>query len=154
MVGYQLQCVPAYSDCLAELEMNIKFPTCWDGVNVEAQGDTKHVVYATECDGQEHNECFDLDCPASHPVKMPELHLYVRVKDYEGGAHMFSDGSDVSLNKHLNYNYKSTITIFKQADEWGKKGHFRAQKFVSIFVIQSFQKEDGDPKFFPLISNI
>jgi len=79
----------------AELEMNIKFPTCWDGVNVEAQGDTKHVVYAPECDGQEHNECFDLDCPASHPVKMPELHLYVRVNDYEGGAHMFSDGSDI-----------------------------------------------------------
>ena len=74
--------------------MNIKFPTCWDGINVESEtGD--HVAYATECDGDEHNECFDFDCPASHPVKMPEIHLYVRVLDYEGGAHMFSDGSDV-----------------------------------------------------------
>merc|ERR1711890_189208 len=23
--------------------------------------------------GKEHNECFEFDCPASHPVKMPEL---------------------------------------------------------------------------------
>ena len=83
------------TSCLPELEMNIKFPTCWDGINVESEtGD--HVAYATECDGDEHNECFDFDCPASHPVKMAEIHLYVRILGYEGGAHMFSDGSDVS----------------------------------------------------------
>ena len=81
---------------VAELEINIKFPTCWDGVNTEAQNGVKHVVYAPECDGREHNECFDLDCPNSHPVKLPEIHLYVRVQEYEGGAHMFADGSDVS----------------------------------------------------------
>merc|ERR1711872_703089 len=75
--------------------INIKFPTCWDGVNLEAKDGVKHVVYADECDGKEHNECFDFDCPSSHPVKMPELHLYVRVLDYEGGAHVFADGSDV-----------------------------------------------------------
>ena len=80
---------------LAELEINIKFPTCWDGVNVE-EGDKKHVVYSEECNGKEHNECFGFACPASHPVKMPELHLYVRVNDYEGGAHVFADGTDVS----------------------------------------------------------
>jgi len=79
----------------SELEINIKFPTCWDGVNLEAKDGAKHVVYADECDGKEHNECFDFDCPSSHPVKMPELHLYVRVLDYEGGAHVFADGSDV-----------------------------------------------------------
>merc|ERR1719454_2461343 len=82
-------------DACWELEINIKFPTCWDGVNLEAKDGVEHVVYADECDGKEHNECFDFDCPASHPVKMPELHLYVRVLDYEGGAHVFADGSDV-----------------------------------------------------------
>ena len=65
-----------------ELELNIKFPTCWDGQNVEsASGD--HVTYAPECDGDEHNECFEFDCPSSHPVRMPEIHLYVRVLGYE-----------------------------------------------------------------------
>ena len=80
-----------------ELEINIKFPTCWDGKNVESQ-DGSHVAYSVECDGDEHNECFDFDCPATHPIKMPELHLYVRVLGYEGGAHMFADGTDVSIH--------------------------------------------------------
>ena len=42
---------------------------------VYCEGD--HVRYAPECDG-ESNECHDLACPASHPVTIPEIHLYVR----------------------------------------------------------------------------
>ena len=79
----------------SELEIDIKFPTCWDGVNVESS-DQSHVIYAPECDG-EANECFDLDCPASHPQRIPEIHLYIRVNGYEGGAHMFSNETDVSF---------------------------------------------------------
>ena len=97
--------------CFSELEINIKFPTCWDGVNLEAKDGTKHVVYSNECDGKEDNgfdECFDLECPSSHPVKMPEIHLYVRVLNYEGGAHVFSDGSDVSVFLMFKYGSAST----------------------------------------------
>jgi len=77
-----------------ELEINIKFPTCWDGVNVE-DINGNHVTYSEECDGDVFNECFDFDCPESHPVRMPEIHLYVRVLNYEGGAHVFSNDTDV-----------------------------------------------------------
>jgi len=77
-----------------ELEINIKFPTCWDGKNLESK-DGDHVVYSTECSGDHHNECFEFDCPTSHPVKFPEVHLYVRVLEYEGGAHVFADGTDI-----------------------------------------------------------
>ena len=80
---------------LTELEINIKFPTCWDGVNVE-DINGNHVIYSEECDGDVFNECFDFDCPESHPVRMPEIHLYVRVLNYEGGAHVFSNDTDVS----------------------------------------------------------
>lgn len=40
-------------------------------------------MYAPQCDGEENEECFDFACPPSHPVKMPEIHLYVRVLGYE-----------------------------------------------------------------------
>lgn len=80
-------------DGCGELELNIKFPTCWDGVNVESK-DQSHVSYAIEC-GADHNECFDFDCPITHPVRIPEIHLYVRILGYEGGAHMFSNETDV-----------------------------------------------------------
>ena len=75
-----------------------------------------HVAYAAECDGDEHNECFDFDCPASHPVKMPEIHLYVRVLGYEGGAHMFADGSDVSNNNYISIHYARLGFILMSLD--------------------------------------
>ena len=56
----------------------------------------KHVAYSEECYELEMNECFDFACPASHPVRMPEVHMYVRVRDYKGGAHVFANDSDVS----------------------------------------------------------
>ena len=71
------------------------FPTCWDGQRLESV-DGSHVSYTDGCDGDDHSECFHLDCPSSHPIKMPEIDLYVRVLGYEGGAHVFSDGSEVS----------------------------------------------------------
>jgi len=83
-----------------ELELNIKFPTCWDGINLEAKNGQNHVVYADEC-GKEHDDCFDLDCPSTHPVRMPEIHLYARVLGYEGGAHVFADGSDVFHSDYM-----------------------------------------------------
>merc|ERR1719341_2763675 len=81
-------------DACWELEINIKFPTCWDGINLEAKDGQEHVVYS-ECDVDEHNECFEFGCPDSHPVKMPEIHWYYRVKEYKGGPHVFADGTDV-----------------------------------------------------------
>ena len=38
---------------------------------------------------------FDGDCPASHPVKLPEIQLYFRVKPYLGGQYVFADGTRV-----------------------------------------------------------
>ena len=55
------------------------------------------MVYS-ECDVDEHNQCFEFGCPDSHPVKMPEIHWYYRVLDYKGGPHVFADGTDVSLS--------------------------------------------------------
>ena len=86
------------SVAITELEINIKFPTCWDGVNLEAKDGQEHVVYS-ECDVDEHNECFEFACPDSHPVKMPEIHWYYRVLEYKGGPHVFADGTDVSLSE-------------------------------------------------------
>ena len=80
---------------IPELELNIKFPTCWDGVNVE-DVEGKHMVFSEECYEYESNECFDFGCPSSHPVRLPEIHLYVRILEYEGGAHVFANDTDVS----------------------------------------------------------
>ena len=100
------------SAVITELEINIKFPTCWDGVNLEAKDGQEHVVYS-ECDVDEHNECFEFGCPDSHPVKMPEIHWYYRVKEYKGGPHVFADGTDVSSSDNYDY-IKTSIEGFSQ----------------------------------------
>lgn len=72
----------------AVLEASFIFPTCWDGVNVRSANQEDHVSYDLSEGGQ-----FDGDCPSTHPVKLPEIHLYFRIRDYEGGEYLFSDGS-------------------------------------------------------------
>ena len=77
-----------------ELFFELIFPQCWDGVNLETN-DQSHVAYAPGCDDDIH--CFALPCPALHPVKIPEINLFLEVKNYDGGAHVFGDGTDVGF---------------------------------------------------------
>ena len=65
------------SRCL-ELEVEMKFPNCWDGVNLDSPDHTSHVVYSS--DGTE-----DGSCPSSHPVKLPVIELFFRINHYKGG---------------------------------------------------------------------
>ena len=78
--------------------MEVIFPHCWDGVNLESV-DQSHVTYTPMCD--EEFTCFHWPCPASHPVKIPEINLFLEIYDYEGGAHTFADGTDVSSVLHI-----------------------------------------------------
>lgn len=71
-----------------ELEINFKFPSCWDGVNLDSVDHMSHVSYDEEPEG-----AFDGPCPQSHPVKIPEIHWYFRILNYPGGHHQFSDGT-------------------------------------------------------------
>lgn len=64
----------------AELEVKLVFPTCWDGVSLTSPDMMTHVSYDLSETGW-----FDEDCPASHPVKLPEIHFYFRILNYPGG---------------------------------------------------------------------
>jgi len=77
-------------DACGELEINFKFPSCWDGVNLDSDDHMSHVSYDTSSEGE-----FDGPCPQTHPVKIPEIHWYVRILHYPGGHHQFSDGTGV-----------------------------------------------------------
>ena len=90
------QCFPA-KQC-SELEIKIVFPSCWDGKSLTSDDFMSHVAY-TEGDwgkyemGGRQWRAYAAECPASHPVRIPEVQFYFRVNNYEGGQHFFSDGS-------------------------------------------------------------
>ena len=69
----------------SELEVEMAFPTCWDGVNIDSDDHKSHVAYSLG-DGS-----FDGDCPSSHPVKLPQINFFFRIVPYSGGQHIFSD---------------------------------------------------------------
>lgn len=80
------------SNACAVLEVSLVFPSCWDGVNTQSADMMSHVSYDIEADSL---GSFDGPCPSSHPVKIPEVHFYFRIKPYEGGTYVFSDATDI-----------------------------------------------------------
>lgn len=90
------ECLPVTA--CAELEIKIVFPACWDGVRTTADDFMSHVAYAEgnwgdQPIGDRQGDAVEAECPSSHPIRIPEVQFYFRVFDYEGGHHVFSDGS-------------------------------------------------------------
>lgn len=54
----------------AELIAEIRFPQCWDGVNVDSVDHMSHMAYPDDRAG----------CPSSHPVAIPEITFLVRYR--------------------------------------------------------------------------
>jgi hypothetical protein len=56
---------PAIPACAAgtDLWAVIRFPQCWDGVNLDSVDHKSHMAYGT----------YGIGCPASHPVALPEI---------------------------------------------------------------------------------
>jgi uncharacterized protein DUF1996 len=65
------------------LKVNLKFPTCWDGVNTDSADHRSHVHYKVAG-----------SCPASHPVRVPLVNFFIRYPANEGGpGYYLSDGT-------------------------------------------------------------
>ncbi|KAI2625952.1 hypothetical protein GGR54DRAFT_629336 [Hypoxylon sp. NC1633] len=58
--------------CPYGIMANVRFPTCWDGVNLDSDDHTSHVAYPA-------NGTFlsGGPCPLTHPVKIPQLFFEV-----------------------------------------------------------------------------
>jgi len=82
-----------------EMAASIVFPTCWDGTTLGTEGDpVSHMSYGIGLEGGKL-ESFgysNVVCPESHPIKLPQILLFLRFADYEGSRYILSngDGSD------------------------------------------------------------
>lgn len=57
--------------CPGGIRSNILFPTCWDGVNLDSPNHKDHVAYPVA--GPANFLTRNGPCPASHPVRIPQL---------------------------------------------------------------------------------
>merc|ERR1711970_942108 len=71
------------------LGIAMAMPTCWDGKSLGDDNDHKsHMAYTL--DGNVGGEC-----PSGFNHRVPEVQLFVRINNYEGGTYQLSDSSDV-----------------------------------------------------------
>ncbi|KAF2655777.1 hypothetical protein K491DRAFT_598203 [Lophiostoma macrostomum CBS 122681] len=54
--------------CPAGIMANVRFPTCWDGVNLDSPDHMSHVAYPSSGTFETNGPC-----PSTHPVKVPQL---------------------------------------------------------------------------------
>jgi hypothetical protein len=63
------------AQCAAGIMVNLRFPTCWDGKNLDSPDHISHMAYPAK--GTFENQG---PCPESHPVRMPQL-MYETIWD-------------------------------------------------------------------------
>ncbi|KAF2822494.1 hypothetical protein CC86DRAFT_357397 [Ophiobolus disseminans] len=54
--------------CKVGMMVNVRFPTCWDGQNLDSPDHMAHVAYPSSGTFENNGPC-----PATHPVKLPQL---------------------------------------------------------------------------------
>jgi hypothetical protein len=69
---------------------DVRFPSCWDGKNLDSPTHRTHVAYAV------NNQC-----PAAYPVKVPEIFIHVGYPDGASGpGYKLSDGT---VTPHMDF---------------------------------------------------
>ncbi|GAB1317450.1 hypothetical protein MFIFM68171_07660 [Madurella fahalii] len=58
--------------CPAGIMSNVRFPTCWDGKNLDSPDHMSHVAYPSSGTFERNGPC-----PSTHPVKIPQLFFEV-----------------------------------------------------------------------------
>ncbi|KAK7934952.1 hypothetical protein PG985_000447 [Apiospora marii] len=76
--------------CRAGIMVNARFPTCWDGVNLDSPDHMAHMAYPASGTFESGGPC-----PASHPVRMPQVLFEVvwDTRQFNNQADWPADGS-------------------------------------------------------------
>lgn len=76
--------------CPAGIMINHRFPTCWDGVNLDSPNHREHVAYPETGTFESGGKC-----PSTHPVRLPQILLETvwDTKQFNNKADWPADGS-------------------------------------------------------------
>ena len=101
--------------CTYGIMANVRFPTCWDGVNLDSPDHMAHMAYP-------ENGTFESQgpCPSSHPVRMPQVLFEVvwDTKQFNNKADWPADGSQPftwAFGDHHSYQWVELQRLAEQA---------------------------------------
>ena len=72
-------------NCAFSLRLQVNFPNCWDGTNLDSADHKSHMAYST-----------DGVCPTTHPVETPALTLFVRYPAVASATAELASGTQFS----------------------------------------------------------
>ena len=85
--------------CTSGVQMQIIFPSCWNGVNVTSSNFKDHVAYPSSRLGG--------TCPPTHPVRLITIKIEQRTQtekfEYYDGAFVLSTGDTVGYSSHADF---------------------------------------------------
>jgi Domain of unknown function (DUF1996) len=73
------------------VKLHVFFPSCWDGVRLDAPDHRRHVAYGLGEDGRPDGT-HPLACPRSHPVEIPQVDYRVVYPARGGAGYRLADG--------------------------------------------------------------
>jgi hypothetical protein len=74
--------------CQNYLQVNIRFPDCWDGVHSDSRDHRSHMAYSDQASSGSPRWV----CPADHPVLVPMLELEIRYQTHGGPTIQLASG--------------------------------------------------------------
>jgi len=87
--------IPTIPDCgSARVTLRVAFPDCWDGRRLDSRDHKSHMAY-NYADGRELGL---QECPASHPIAVPQLQLNVTYPMHDGEGVELASGSVLSAH--------------------------------------------------------
>ncbi|KAJ3579328.1 hypothetical protein NPX13_g1236 [Xylaria arbuscula] len=117
--------------CPAGIMANIRFPTCWDGKNLDTANHMDHMAYPA-------NGTFDSrgPCPASHPIPVPQRYV-------SRSAYVNLPSRNIATMT-LMYETVWDTRQFNSPEDWPEDG---SQPFVWSFGDQTGYGSHGDYLF-------
>lgn len=98
--------------CKNGFRMQVYFPMCWDGVNIDSPDHQTHVAYPSHYNGG--------DCPATHPVRLPGLfyEAFYAVDKFPHGQgvqpFVLANGDPTGYGFHGDFVSYNTLTKIKR----------------------------------------
>jgi hypothetical protein len=93
--GDHSQGIPTIPDCgSARVTLRVAFPDCWDGRRLDSRDHKTHMAH-NAADGLELGL---QECPASHPIAVPQLQLNVTYPMHNGDGVELASGSVVTAH--------------------------------------------------------
>jgi hypothetical protein len=75
-----------------KIKLHVFFPSCWDGVHLDSPDHRSHVAYGLDEDDGAVDGTDPDECPASHPIKIPQLDFRALYDVEDGTGYRLSDG--------------------------------------------------------------